>query len=149
MCPISLCTKDQLIAAFNLLVERSEAKELADEFFEMHNEERDESPDLLKWAPWVQPKAPPSLAELAQQGVIYTVGRARESPPWSYFVRSLPRQMRKDLLLTFTPETLDLIALVSDELAERVQRVMSYSSEHMKERRERMLAGIEAPWPPE
>jgi hypothetical protein len=164
-----LCTLDELKDAFRLIISEAESERCAREFLVRH--QMDSEGFLLvepaDWLPSVdegsvadgtattegfvafsRSRAEPSepSTDILRETPTESVGESGEaiSPPgWAVELRRWTDQRRSRLLIGDIMFTLDLLSVLSDDLARRVQLLLGLSGDEMEERRSQMRRGLE------
>jgi hypothetical protein len=132
---MALCTRDELMSAYSLLLEPNEVDALVDAFFERHPPDRD---GRAMWNYRGPHNAPTSRAKFG--GLVVSPESSASSSSddvnWAKNLLSLTRTGRQDVLLTIEGPTVDLLILSSDEVARRVQGAMGITDAALGKMRE-------------
>jgi hypothetical protein len=119
---VHLCTREELASAYGLLFEPEDVDGLVEYFFSIH------LPDKEGRALWLPPHAQSIRMRTGGGGLVTGPMRSgNDNLKWARYLRSLPPRGRQDILLLVEGPTLDLLSLVSDDLARRVQLAMKFS----------------------
>ena len=141
---IALCTRSDLTTAFSFVASPDEARRLAEEAFYLHGED---ASGRVFW----KPRPAPSRSEFESGGLVVSYDRsalgAQGDSTAVSSLRRLTPSGRRDRLLMLGEDAEELLVLVSDEVARRIQAAKGYSDAQLEHLRQRMRRAVDAPWP--
>ena len=136
---VSLCSLDELTAAYHQIVPLEEAQALAREFFSKEYLAPEARFRIAKWD-LPSPDIPMTVMQAESPEAEHT-WENQELPGWAPLLATANKAKRR-LLLHDDATVLDLVSTLSKDLAYRAQVVRRYSDEHREHRLNETRLGI-------
>jgi hypothetical protein len=152
---VPLCSLDELVRALSQIVPVEGAVLAAEHHFGLHPADRTNRL-LIDPTDWFHPPsnampssgmatAVPHVSARGSSKAATAAGATFESgvPGWAREMRHWPYHVRRQALLTMGPLILDLLAVTSDELGERIRVALGLTQEQIEERQADTRTGLQ------